>query len=284
MGDFVLKKGIQVEFDKENGLFHFKNTDLSYHKKLTSRAFATIIGVNKWESVGSAILERFKLVEKGEPIDPYYSVRGDLAEMLAYDFLKNHYKVSKGIDLELATWEKDAIRYDNFPKNPKFGGMIDIAIKTPEKYRAVCEVKSKSMKDLDKIKANKGNPEEVMQGVFLSYLSKVDKCLMVYVFFTPNQEKIMREFVLRDKSIGYDIDSKMVAKDILNSTKWTFESVKIVPFKHMVSKYDMLTKTEMGYKTLSDLKKNGYLPTNYFAPNEEMYLKSLASGEEEVPF
>ncbi len=283
MSDFKLKPKIKVEYDRRKLEFKFSNWDFDSHKKLTSRAFATISGSNKWESAGKGILERFRMIEK-EEIDPYYAVRGDIAEMLVYNFMKKHYKENKNIDIELATWDKEKINYDNFNNNKKFGGMIDIAIKSPERYRAVIEVKSKSIKDLELIKKNRGNKEEIMQGLFLSYLSKVDKCLMTYVFFTPAQERLIKEAIRNDKNIGYPFNSKMLAKEVLNNIIWTYTKYDIIPFKHLVSNYEMDFLVKSGYEMLENFKATHTIAEQNFSVNEVKYLISLATGEEERPF
>jgi hypothetical protein len=267
MGGFTLKNGITVEYDSENSKFVFTNADVQKGRKITSRAFPSILGKNKWESSGKTILERYGLIEK-EQIDPYYLVRGNLAEKIAYDYLKNHYKTKKNTDITLATWNKDEIHYDNFPKNEKFGGMIDIAISSPQEFRAVVEVKSKSMKDFESIKGNNGNEEEVLQGVFLTYLSQAEKCLMVYVFFTPEQEKAIKD------GTGQNIG---------------FEDVKIMVFKHMVSDYDMPTLTTVAFQNLQLFKASRSIASIYFSKEECDYLQKLAGGEmhiieDDLPF
>ena len=280
MGEFKLKQGVEVKYDSENKVYSFPKSDLKSHKKLTSRAFACIIGKNKWESVGKSILERFRLNKK-DIIDPYYGVRGDLAELMVYDFLKAHYKKTKEVDLGLVTWDKNDISYDNFSTNKQFGGMIDIAIKTPSEYRAVVEVKSKSMKDLDKIKESKGNPEEVMQGIFLSYLSKVDKCLMIYVFFTEEQEQNIKRILRLEKDKS---KSREIAQKVISELRYNYEYFKIVPIRHKVSTYAMPKLTEEAYAKLESVRENSCISEEFFSINENQYLKKIATGQEPTPF
>jgi len=267
MSDFTLKKEISVVYDKEKSTYTFGNVNVEKGKKVTSRAFPTLLGKNKYESSGKATLERFGLIEK-EQIDPYWLVRGNLAEKIVYNFLLNHYKEQKGVDVKLTTWKKEEINYDNFPKNEKFGGMIDIAISQPPEYRAVVEVKSKSMKDYDLIKENKGNEEEVLQGLFLAYLSKSEKCLMAYVFFTPEQEKQIKDAMTNgtQKDIG-------------------FQEVKILMFKHLVPS-DMVSQTNFSYQCLEWFKKDTTIASNRFSQEENDYLHKLSGNavEDELPF
>lgn len=270
MSDFTLKKEIGVSYDKEKFVYKFENVNVQKGKKVTSRAFPSLLNKNKFESVGKTLLERFSLIEK-EQIDPYYLVRGNLAEKIVYDYLLNHYKEKKGVDIILTTWKKEDIGYDNFPKNEKFGGMIDIAISQPAEYRAVVEVKSKSMKDYDLIKGNKGNEEEVLQGLFLAYLSKVDKCLMAYVFFTPEQEQQIKDTMKNGTSA--DIG---------------FQEVKIQMFKHMVPDENIPTLTTVAYQNIELFKKTTTIASTYFSQSENQYLKSLVKDlvieDEDLPF
>ena len=154
MSDLKLKPSVKVTYDKENDSYTFGHFDETKMKKVTSRAFSCLLGNNPFESVGKTILERFKLIPY-QDIDEYWAIRGDMAELLVLDFLKESYK-QKGIDIDLRTWTKEEVSYDNFKKNEKFGGLLDIAISSPKEYRAVIEVKSKSLKDVDKITKNVG--------------------------------------------------------------------------------------------------------------------------------
>ena len=141
MSDFKLKTSVGVTYDKTNDSYVFSHFDETKGKKVTSRAFSCLLGDNHFESVGKTILERFKLTEY-IAIDEYWGVRGDMAELLVLDFLKEMY-AKQGIELDLRTWTKEEVSYDNFSRNPKFGGLLDIAIANPEEHRAVIEVKSK---------------------------------------------------------------------------------------------------------------------------------------------
>lgn len=279
MSSLKLKDNIKVEYDKENFVYHFYGLDTDKMKKVTSRAFSCLLGQNKWESTGKTILERFNGVIK-EDIDPYYLVRGDIAEIIVKEFLENKYKTIN-VNVDLRTWDKEKVRYDNFGDNPKFGGLIDIAIAKPDKYRAVVEVKSKSVKDVEKIKESRGNIDEVLQGKFLSLLSGVPKCLMVYVFFDPNQEANIKEYIGTQKNIGYDVDSMIFAKEIIKNFKLKHTDFKILVFKYGIEeeKEDLKSQMEIAYKNLIHFKKNQSIAETYFTAQENFYLKDLAGHE-----
>jgi len=280
MGVLKLKKGITVEYDRENFIYHFYGLDTNEMKKVTSRAFSCLLGQNEWESIGKTILERFKAVQK-EEIDPYYMVRGDMAELLVKDYIQDFYK-KKNINVELKTWKKEEVKYDNFSSNDKYGGLIDIAIAKPQDFRAVIEVKSKSLKDYGKINESKGNIDEVLQGKFLSFLSQVDKCLMVYVFFTPNQEKQIKEYIETQKTIGYEIQDTMIyAKEIIDKLKFDYKNLKISIFKYDISKEKEEIKDQMkvAYNNLVHFKEKQTIAESYFTQRENLYLKDLAGHE-----
>jgi hypothetical protein len=287
MSDFRLQKGINVTYDKDMYQFEFEGIDFFKHKKVTSRAFSCLIGENQWESIGKTLLERFRAIEK-EDIDIYYMVRGDMAELLVIEYLKNHFD-KKHIPIDLRTWDKEKIGYDNFPNNDRFGGMIDIAIANPQEQRAVIEVKSKSEKDIPYIKKNRGNIDEVLQGQFMTKLSpNVDKCLMVYVFFTQNQEEYIKEYIGTQQQIGYPIESRYLAKEIIKTMKWSFGSCKIMVFKYDISdeitNKDLETKMKVAYNNMLHFRDNHTISEAFFSREEIKYLKELAKKNgSEVP-
>jgi len=283
MNELKLKDGIAVEYDEKSYSYLFPNADVSKFKKVTSRTFPSLVGENKWESIGSTILKCFKMREE-EDIDPFYTLRGEIGEQIVFEFLKKHYKESKGIDITLKTWDKNIIKYDNFSRNDKFGGLIDIAIVNPAELMAVVEVKSKSLKDFDKIKELRGNIEEVMQGQFLTLLSNVTKCLMVYIFFTPEQEIIVKEYMASQESIGYIFnqnDVKIWARKLIEQTMFKPESFKISVFKYDISdksiKSNLDTKMVTAHNNLLIFQREKKIAQTYFTAQENAYLQKKAN-------
>ena len=279
MSEFKLKTSVEVMYDKENDCYVFGHFDETKFKKVTSRAFSCLLGDNHFESIGKTILEGFKLLEY-IAIDEYWGVRGDMAELLVLDFLENTYK-QKGIELDLRTWTKEEVSYDNFKTNKNFGGLLDIAIANPEQYRAVVEVKSKSMKDVDKIKGNRGNIEEVLQGKFLTRLSNVDKCLMIYVFFTKEQETEIRNYVKENtqKYPGQNFAKMLIAKMELKPS-----DMKILVFKHLIeSLTDFNNDMNKAYDTLINFQNTKSIKSNLFNANDLSLLKEL-TGQDSGPF
>ena len=264
MSDFKLKTSVGVTYDEVNDSYVFGHFDETKMKKVTSRAFSCLLGSNPFESVGKTILERFKLTEY-IAIDEYWGVRGDMAELLVFDFLKDIYN-AKGVQLDLRTWTKKEVNYDNFSSNEKFGGLLDIAIANPKEYRAVIEVKSKSMKDVGKITQNRGNIEEVLQGIFLTRLSSVTKCLMVYVFFTKEQEQTIRNYVSENTQTYPEMN---FAKMLISKMDMNYTNVKISVFKHLIEEPNKLvadmTKT---HNILLDFQKTKTISSKLFSAND----------------
>jgi len=282
MSSFKLKPSVKVDYDEANDSYIFGHFDESKMKKVTSRAFSCLLGSNPYESVGKTILERFRLTEY-QDIDEYWSVRGDMAELLVLDFLKDNYK-KQGIDIILRTWTKEEVSYDNFSRNEKFGGLLDIAISEPKEYRAVIEVKSKSLKDVDKIKTKQGNIEEVLQGKFLTYLSNVKKCLMVYVFFTPKQEQTIKDYIKEKNEGDNKYTTRNFAQMLILKMDLSPSDMKILVFKHMITlPTEFASSMNLTHDILLDFQKTKTIPSQLFSANDLSELKNL-TNQDESPF
>lgn len=262
MGYFKLKAGQKVRYENGDYIFDFQDKP---HKKITSRIFPCLLRKNKYQSIGQTILERYNLTRK-EIIDPFYIVRGEIAETLAFEYLK-----SKGYT-DLKTFDKDKYDYDNFPNNRKFGGLIDIAIVSPDEDRAVVEVKSKSLSQFKKIEESKGEKAEILQGLLLTELSpRVNKCKMIYVFFTEVRENIIRDSISRDFADGYDINEKVMATKIINKNNWTHKHVRILEFDYYTNE-QLKKDMDKTYSILHEFSKTKRLPETYFRKEQREYL------------
>lgn len=165
----------------ENDFLIFNEFTHLNPKKITGTTFGTLLGVNEYSKKGDGVLQNLGLYKS--KVDPFFTKRGDIAEKIVAYKMKN-----KG--LEIKTWDKEEIKFDNFPKNKQFGGMIDIAITSP--YRCVVECKSKNISKLEDVKKNPNLNYEA-QAKFYSYHSKCPLTKLVYVFFTDEQEKAIKE-------------------------------------------------------------------------------------------
>lgn len=285
-----LKTGIKVSKNVQ-GDYVFEQLINAKNKKITSRAFACLLGKNTFESAGKTILERCNMVEK-ETIDPYYTVRGAVGERLVNDYFIDVYKRFKKIDITLMTWNAKDVNFDNFHKNADFGGLLDIAIAKPDSERAVIEVKSKSMKDFSFISSKKGVEEEVLQGKFLATLSKVSTCYMAYIFFDEQQEILLKDYVKDLINLGGDVNS-IDPKEVITALNWRFPLFKIEVYKHDVDFESMNVLMQESKRVLKESIQHGVIPSKMFTVNEINYLDDVVYGdgirpenvmEEDTPF
>jgi hypothetical protein len=183
------------------------------------------------------------------------------------------YKEKLGVEIQTVAFTPESVGYDNFKKNDKFGGVIDIAIKSPQEYRAVIEVKSKSLKDHEKIVVNKEVPEEEKyQGLMLAHLSQVDKLLMVYVFFDENQEKNLRSYVYATMNDN----TKPTPEEIIEGLNFNIDNVMIRPIKFDVNHEQVERDMETAYENLHRIaKQHGVISKIHFKDEEINYLYSV---------
>lgn len=270
-----LKDGIKVSKNVQ-GDYVFEKLQNANHKKITSRAFACLLGKNGFESAGKTILERCNMIEK-EAIDPYYTVRGAIGECLVEDYFIDVYKQYKKIDIEIRSWNPKDIGFDNFPKNPDFGGMLDRAIANPQSERAPIEVKSKSMKDFQFIDKNKGVLEEVLQGKFLAKLGVSSICLMAYIFFNEQQETQLKNYVRDLINLGQDVNS-IEAREVIKELLWKYELFVIKVYKHTVDVKEMDELMQESKRVLKQSIETGLITETQFTINERNYLDDLVYG------
>lgn len=271
-----LKSEVGITFDEMSKTFVFDGINADKVKKVTSRHFPTLLGENKWNSIGSAILDRCGLLER-EDIDPYYMVRGAIGELLVQEYVERQYKSAKIEGIEVKRFTPKDVGWDMFKKNVRFGGVVDLAITAPPERRAVIEVKSKSMKDKTWI-AGKGNypTEEVMQGLFLGVMSKVNKTIMSYVFFSPDTEASIRAYC--DKN-GYD---ESVAHDYIKAHNLDpFDTQKVVIHMKSFSLDDGKTgsdieqQMEKAHERLQRSVENKGIWKDNFSEEEQAYLMDI---------
>lgn len=241
-----LKQGLNIRKENEEFVFEFNESKI---KKITSRMFPILLNKNNFNSQGYGILERAGFIEF-EEIDIFYKVRGEIAEMLASNLIRDLYKAKHKVDVDLKTYEVSQFKgYDMFNieynwGNKHFGGVPDMVISKPTEHRTLFEVKSKNMKMYTLIAENGNIPEEEkLQAIHLGVLSKTPRVGMVYIFFTDKQETAIKKEIgkgnikgidvinemgltyrdIKPKVIYYDVDfendfeSMMLAKDILDS-------------------------------------------------------------------
>lgn len=206
-----LKPIVKVDYDKENELYHFSiERDLSNTfdkpRKIMSRQVPELLGINPFCSIGKAILDRMGFLTK-EYIEPFYTVRGAIAEYFAKLYIEQKYK-EKEQSLVLKAFQTETENYDMFFENEKFGGVTDIKIFQP--FEAVVEVKSKNQDGFVKIAKQGQIPEEeVKQGEVLTYLSNYSKLIMAYVFTKEDTEKKIKDYVEKKEYLDWSNSKKL---------------------------------------------------------------------------
>jgi hypothetical protein len=236
-----------------------------------------LLGKNTFESAGKTILERCNMVEK-ETIDPYYTVRGAIGAHRIEDYFIDVYKKYKNMEIKVLSWDAKSVNFDNFAKNPTFGGLLDRAISEPKEERAVIEVKSKSLKDYPFIDGKKGVEEEVLQGKFLSTLSKTETCHMAYIFFDEQQETLLKNYVKDLINLGDNVNN-INAKDVIKALNWRYELFKIKVYKHVVDFKEIDELMQESNRVLRESIQSGVITSEMFTVSEINYLDDLVYGD-----
>ena len=152
-----------------------QNNNLTFFKKITGTNVAELAGMNKFKPRGDMVLSMLRIVS--EPFDEFYTKRGAIAEELALKTLQKR-------GLPCVVYDKKSVNYDNFQDNRFFGGLIDIEI--PSK-RTLYEIKSKNIKDYDKI-VKFGDSCQEEQAMHYGWLRHYDKVHIMWIFFTDEIE------------------------------------------------------------------------------------------------
>ena len=170
----------------DNGFLYFDTDKTIYtKKKMTGHDFVELLELNKYNKKGDKILNIFKIFKP--PFDNKYLYRGDYAESLVRYYYQKQNRPFVWYDENA----KKQNNFDFFPTYKQCGGIPDLEMQDESE---IIEVKSKSMKDYDKIAVEKDIPqEELYQALFYGYLRKVEKITMFYVFFDVETEQLVFE-------------------------------------------------------------------------------------------
>jgi hypothetical protein len=282
-----LKPNISFKYDDEKKAYIFSFDTTKKPKKVSSRFLSILLGKNSYNSVGYGILERNRMLEDEKDIEIWYKIRGAIAEYFAEKELKKQFSNIEGIQLKRFATNQFK-HYDQFHEdysygNDKWGGTVDIAISKPDKLRGVVEVKGKSMyfkEKLDelylKIKQDKNfayNDDEILQGLQLGVLSKVDNLIMAYVLFDKVVETkiqtIVGEFIHVDNFTDKEVE-KAIAMIELKQEDLTYV------FKHIKIDYEKVQELmQTAYDNLQRLSKTGVIPKIHFTQEEQNDLNKL---------
>lgn len=165
------------ELDKSSLIVHSKMIKMP---NISSHTLVDLCGLNRYASVGKTVLSMFGFLEK-QDIPLYQAIKGGIAEEFASQFLDEIY--GGRYDIESFTLEQFA-GYNQFPQSKPFSGALDKLIHGDIKLPV--EIKSKEMKDYQKIAIEKKYPkDQVVQGANQAYMFGADKFMMLYVFLKP---------------------------------------------------------------------------------------------------
>lgn len=268
-----LIKGTKANYNAISKTYTFEFSKDVQPKKVSSRMFPCLIGKNNFNSIGYAILERNRLIEF-EEIDKYYTVRGAIAEHMVNNELRKQFKETQGVNLITKSFTPKQFKmYDQFDMsykwgNDKFGGVCDIAVTSPEKFRCTVEVKSKSQSAYDYIVTKGKLPEEeVLQGMQLAVLSKVNFLIMAYVFFPPNIEKNLKIVV----TPMLDVD-KINVEEIMTNIGLKPQYVDFHFKRFVINTYEVQKQMDIAYDNLMRHTTSGSIPVIMFNDEERSYL------------
>lgn len=197
------------------------DTDKIYENKISSSRYSTLIGANDFQKPGDALLEMWKLIPK-EPFDPFYTLRGEIAEQLVKHRLDENKAKYKYFGMSAS---ENKI-FDLFTKNQCFGGVYDFLLKNRDGTLTNLEVKSMSLKNKPYMKI--ARKEHIKQVQLTSYLGNIKSCRIVYVFFDDESEERIKEWskepgVLHNifslnyeiKTFVVDINEKDIERDMV---------------------------------------------------------------------
>lgn len=177
----------------------FEPQDSIYDSKIFSSRFATLVGANDFQKPGDALLEMWKLIPK-QPFDPFYTLRGEIAEQLVKHRLDENKAKYKYFGMSAS---ENKI-FDLFTKNQYFGGVYDFLLTNRDGTITNLEVKSTNIKN--KPYMENARKEHIKQVQLTSYLGNIKSCRIVYVFFDDESEERIKEW-LKEPGTHHDIFS-----------------------------------------------------------------------------
>jgi hypothetical protein len=295
-----LNKDTKFRYDEDEQAYIFEFDKGKKPKKVASRFLSILLGKNSFNTIGYGILERNRVLEPEGDIDTWYKIRGAIAEYFAEKELHKQFKTipnftTKRFATNQFKW------YDQFHEdykwgNDKWGGTVDIAIPQPDTVRAVVEVKGKTLEKRDFLdKTWKGvekqpsymyQDDEILQGLQLGHLSKVDNLFMCYVLFPKAIEERLKTIATEFTHVENYTDEDVLRA--LEMTKITQDDLTYV-FKHVKIDHDKVQELmQTAYDNLQRHSKSGAIPKLFFSEEERndlnMILGRETNLEDNLPF
>ena len=185
-------------------------------KKITGTRFASILGLNAWNTPFSAWCEITKTYEKPFE-DTIYTIAGKTIEPLQADFVKEHLYIPKFVRPS-DVWGEDYFKKtygDFFPNEPLFGGMWDY-LSVDEENRPNCVFEMKTTKRAEDW-ANGVPIYYQLQACLYAYLLKVDTVCVVVSFLKDSDYKDPASFVPTTANTAWFV--KSMSRDFPNFEK-----------------------------------------------------------------
>lgn len=204
---------IKLRLDKD---YLYYETKIIKTPRISSHTLVDLLGFNSYSSPGKTLMNMFGLLAKTK-IEPYQEVKGGIAEVFAKKYLQKKYKEAINVETFTVSQFKDT-GMNQFPEAAPFSGVLDLMLHFRDTTRMTVEVKSKEMKDYDKIAKMQIFPkEQVVQGANQAILAKTQRYLMLWVFLTPALSKLLKTLTkmttTKTRLVGTDGVEKIVESE-----------------------------------------------------------------------
>lgn len=184
----------KVSYEKKDDKIIVKTNSLKT-PNISSHTLVDLCGLNKYASVGKTLLSMFGLMERN-PIPLYQTVKGGIVEEFATIYLNELY--GGRYDIESFTLEQfKKTNFNQFPDQLPFSGALDKLIHGDIKLPV--EIKSKEMKEYEKIAVNKKYPkDQIVQGANQAYMYGAEKFMMLYGFLNEEISTLLKTLTEND--------------------------------------------------------------------------------------
>lgn len=241
-------------------------------KKLTSTWFPNLYGASNFNTKGDEVLRFYNLLE-GDVFNPFYTLRGYVAEKIVQESIKKKgypYKIFKD-NFDIFLYEKDG---DN-KLYKYFGGLPDLIYEKDGREELI-EIKSKEIAKKDFIEKNP--PEtEIMQGKMLALLRGLKKVRMTYVFFSEKVERAM--YMCMPNPFNVEVAYEEFQKKMPNLIYKTDYDIVVKDYE--INNNELLEQMITAYKYADGFRQTLTLPLDDFSANVKKQIFELERELEE---